>query len=51
MMRDKQLNYRMTEAELKRLKEISAYYGLSACATIRMLVKLEAARLVREGKL
>lgn len=50
MIRDKQFNLRMTEAELQRLKKVSEHYSLSACATIRMLVKLEADRLERKGK-
>jgi hypothetical protein len=48
--RDRTFTMRMTDVEWQRLQRQSRDLGLNASSYLRMLLKLEHDRLVREGK-
>lgn len=49
LVREKQLNVRLSPAELERLERVASHYGVSGPNVLRMLLKLEDERLQREA--
>ena len=48
VVREKQLNVRLSPDELERLERVASHYGLSGPNVLRMLLKREDERLARE---
>ncbi len=48
LVREKQLNVRLSPAELERLERVASHYGVSGPNVLRMLLKREDERLERE---
>lgn len=49
LVREKQLNVRLSPPEAERLERVSAHYGLSGPNVLRMLLKREDERLAQEA--
>ena len=50
VVRDKQINIRLSEEESTRLGFLTDHYGINTAALIRMLLKREEERVRREIK-